>query len=352
MNLDRRSPTRSRKVAGCPAAGFTLVELLVVIGIIAVLLSILLPSLAGAQRQAQAIACQANVRSILQGMNMYASEWKGYFPGGASTSSRRMYGATYASRRATDDNCPDVSAIWDWMSPIGHYMGIVVDGGATRAERIARFNTLRNHKVLSCPSNDILALGFNIAPTGLMPSYAIATQFHLLPVGSGGGAGRVEGSADLTPPEGYAPMLTKVGQTSEKIFIADGARYSNAGQPPDVDLGAYGGGGGSAGDMGPFSNSNNCWDRSRAPGNAPRGQTDARIYAFRHGTTEPNRGADQYKFNVGFFDGHVERLGDLEGSDPKAWLPRGTRYNPNGPFRMPNDTKRLYGASVAGGVIP
>jgi len=60
--------------------GFTLVELLVVIGIIAVLISILLPTLARARQTANLVSCQSNFRQVYGGIMFYANENKGYLP--------------------------------------------------------------------------------------------------------------------------------------------------------------------------------------------------------------------------------------------------------------------------------
>ena len=87
--------------------GFTLVELLVVIGIIALLISILLPSLARARQSAVNVACQSQLRQIGQALLMYNNENK-YLP------------LSYA---------PGVSATgantnWLWTGPVSQMLGV------------------------------------------------------------------------------------------------------------------------------------------------------------------------------------------------------------------------------------
>ncbi len=78
-------------------AAFTLVELLVVIGIIALLVSILLPVLNSARRSAQTTQCLSNIRQLVTASILYANENHGLWPSAAadedSTNLQRWHGS-------------------------------------------------------------------------------------------------------------------------------------------------------------------------------------------------------------------------------------------------------------------
>ena len=334
---DRPHASRSSRRLVRRTKGFTLVELLVVIGIIALLISILLPALQKARRAANTIKCSANIRSILQAMNMYASQNKGYIPGSPGTSGLYLY--TQATPAYTDDNCPGLITGFDWMTPIARVMGVNIPNldGISKDERGKRLEFLVKLPQFTCPENQFLMTSFPVDPkfpTLPFTSYCTAATFlyynsSSLPSGLVGVAATK--SALVMAPSfanvltDYAPKLNRIGIGSEKIYIADGARFATIGQPPDYDWAYDGGTGSMFADIGPYDKFSRAWDRTKCPtsGALGSGSVDARVYGFRHGSLIVGGKADTYRMNCGFYDGHVETLGDLAAANPKYWAPRG-----------------------------
>ena len=72
--------SRRRRVTTRLARAFTLVELLVVVAILALLISLLVPSLVRARRQAASMRCASNLRQIAAAMHEYTCDYADRFP--------------------------------------------------------------------------------------------------------------------------------------------------------------------------------------------------------------------------------------------------------------------------------
>jgi prepilin-type N-terminal cleavage/methylation domain-containing protein/prepilin-type processing-associated H-X9-DG protein len=131
------------KLSSRKAKGFTLVELLVVIGIIALLISILLPSLNRAREQANRVKCASNLRQIGQGIQMYANENKGNFP--------RTYFRPGASVTVKADTAG--AAQPNSFDPTGRGPGPVGDNSVTAALFLLLKTQDLTSEVFICPSS-------------------------------------------------------------------------------------------------------------------------------------------------------------------------------------------------------
>jgi prepilin-type N-terminal cleavage/methylation domain-containing protein/prepilin-type processing-associated H-X9-DG protein len=102
----------NRRRAKPQAAGFTLVELLVVIGIIALLIAILLPALSAARESAAALKSLSNLRQLGIGIQQYKNENRGLYPAHSSPSS------AVPRTRWPDYIYPYLTATEVYMSPL------------------------------------------------------------------------------------------------------------------------------------------------------------------------------------------------------------------------------------------
>jgi prepilin-type processing-associated H-X9-DG protein/prepilin-type N-terminal cleavage/methylation domain-containing protein len=118
---------------------FSLVELLVVIGVISVLIAILLPVLAGAQRSARDVKCKSNMRQVAAALVNYAAENKGRFPPNI------------------DQPMPDRPMVWQHWCDVDRIGKFVASTGVRTPSTQSFSNNYRNHViggVMACPSDE------------------------------------------------------------------------------------------------------------------------------------------------------------------------------------------------------
>lgn len=253
---------RSHPIVCLKLAGFTLVELLVVIGIIAVLISILLPALNKAREQANSIVCQSNMKQLSLAFVMYVGESKGatpIFPPIPAT-----YPGGTANERSLAYYMASVGVIRYDVGPFWRFVSSDVRSGPPS---ITAPPPAVLYRVMNCPTDGFPRTGFDINRNF---SYSWNAQFW-------GGPNPYNQifaygfKPNLAPGDVHAvSRINQIKNPSHKIIleeeVAPNDGWSVIGLP--------------------------------SPSGAPEGGNDADTPAFRH----TGRG------NWGFADGHVESL--------------------------------------------
>ena len=128
---------------GLKCRGFTLIEVLVVVAIIAVLVAMLLPALAKSRENAQRAVCCSNLKQIGAAIYMYAGDWQGQWP--------RYQAGTY------DNGLYTIPIIWDNEVQTGmppwHW--------DTLGKLWGPVNYLKDKKVFLCPCDKLDAWLFD-----------------------------------------------------------------------------------------------------------------------------------------------------------------------------------------------
>lgn len=332
---------RPRRQAGA----FTLIELLVVVAIIALLISILLPSLAAARAVAKRIRCGANMSQIGKAMQGYATEEKEWIVGAPNGSGfpAALLGISEPDYAASGH---EAATAYDFINPLlKTYLGFT-EIPSNRFMRMAQ----SREGIFLCPENKELSVPYPVADVGSIAvgpdgvNYAVQrassylTMWKFLFVG-GFRAGKFqarnvewagypgtenngESQWETQLPGDYLPKISKVGLTARKVYLMDGTRYVTDSGKIDYDFrrgiaGRWGAGG--------YSSSGPVYKYSVEYGFRENSNQKRAAYplSYRH------RSASGFGANSLFFDGHVQYQTDRESREVAAHSPTGSTFTGN-----------------------
>ncbi len=303
-------------------AGFTIPELLTIVAILALVISIMLPSLEQAREHTRTAICLSGLHQAGIGFLSYAADCRNYIPG-PNTSGYHLKGVSPGN---TTGSPTDPITFDDWMSPtLGRAISLP-------QKKIDRLLAILNNQ-FKCPSNnqkyDYIygpgIPGVTASKTSYSSYSAPFTMHYYQDAVHAAQSGQPNGShfgnsfdkgVDVRP-AGHRFRTWTLGSPSQKVAATEGSRYIDASGTVsfNTDQGsAYGGN-----FMNRSPTLNVYYQGNGNPykfGSYPNLHADAIKYAYRH--------ANQ-RINTVFFDGHAATMSNLESRKVSLWYPTGAK---------------------------
>jgi prepilin-type N-terminal cleavage/methylation domain-containing protein/prepilin-type processing-associated H-X9-DG protein len=218
--------------------GFTLVELLVVIGIIALLVSILLPVLSNARKTANDTQCASNMRQLCTALVMYANEFKGKFPpniGSSGPAVQWWYDAERIGRYLPKTKQFATTSVYgtvficprDEEAGRSYAMNYYASSGPLSAQ-YAKLPWAAYFGSASKPASKLILMAEKFSVFGPPGSYAAGNTVGL---SNTPGPPFTPGSVPNNP--GCYPGKRFVGDPNPAVFVATGGRFGNT--PTEID---------------------------------------------------------------------------------------------------------------------
>lgn len=309
MNNRRKARGGLSRHGGMTAdRGMSLIEVLVVVAIIALLCSVLLPSLRQARDQARAGACASKLQQLGRAATAYQVAAHGWIPGSPWSTG---YAAMQSDIPGTDwDQFSKIDRLivdwFDYATPLRAQMHGTRGIPRDRNQMLIQFTS----GVFNCDSNPHTSVPFPLGTPGpVIQSISYLSMLSIMRAGPDGyersrdmpcmrttalpGHVGQRSTWEMAVPAGYYPRIDRLGRESMKVFLADGFRfYDEVKQVYDYDFSGFRSSKGIGNVETPPSA---CGDRFNQMYNI------ARRLAYRHGNND--------RINALMFDGHVSSMG-------------------------------------------
>jgi type II secretory pathway pseudopilin PulG len=337
---------------------------LVVVSIIALLISILLPSLRRAREQARTAVCGSQQAALGRGLSSYFAENNDWIPGYNTSSVEYREWKLKALQDPTVLGDPGFPVQpHDWLSPLIRLDTKLPHNRAERFHLITQKYSCPSQRALSSvlyPDPAQIPDGADFLKKGKWQPLSYLMPVHFQYWGQQERGKTLGWLVDMPRDaytkvaaeaanenwevvvHNYVPNVARVGAPAGKVFVADGTRFVDEGGLVDHDVSPY------PQHFGSFTSSGAWWSGSTTYGVSERslnwdgnaigaGSASHGInlyYSYRHGKRGRGNGscqANQGAISAVFFDGHVEVLTDRESRKIDFWYPK------NGVVKAPGE---------------